>query len=53
MYKNTRIHVTVSAGVASRNEVNSKEELLKLADERLYLAKRTGRNKVCATNDCS
>jgi len=52
MYKNTRIPVTVSAGVASREEVNSKEELLKKADERLYLAKRSGRNKVCADDEC-
>ena len=52
MYKNTRINVTVSGGVASRDEVNSKEELLKKADERLYLAKRSGRNRVCADDEC-
>ncbi|NPA12325.1 MAG: diguanylate cyclase [Epsilonproteobacteria bacterium] len=52
MYKNTRIPVTVSGGVASRDETSSKEEVLKLADERLYKAKRSGRNKVCA-NGCS
>jgi len=52
MYKNTRIPVTVSAGVASRDEVKSKDELLKKADERLYLAKRSGRNKVCADDEC-
>jgi diguanylate cyclase (GGDEF)-like protein len=53
MYKNTRINVTVSGGVASRQEVSSKEELLKKADERLYLAKKSGRNKVCADDKCS
>jgi len=52
MYKKTRINVTVSAGVASRNETNSSEETLKLADERLYKAKRSGRNKVCADDKC-
>ena len=52
MYKNTRINVSVSAGVASRDEVNSKEELLKKADERLYLAKKSGRNRVCADDKC-
>ena len=52
MYKKTRIKVTVSAGVASRDEVNSKEELLKKADERLYLAKKNGRNRVCAEDSC-
>jgi len=46
MYKNTRINVTISGGVAERNEVNSKDELLKLADERLYKAKKSGRNKI-------
>ncbi len=52
MYKNTRIKVTVSAGVASRDEVNSNNELLKKADERLYLAKKSGRNRVCAEDKC-
>jgi diguanylate cyclase (GGDEF)-like protein len=52
MYKNTRINVTVSGGVASRNETNSAEETLKLADERLYKAKRSGRNKICADDEC-
>jgi diguanylate cyclase (GGDEF)-like protein len=52
MYKNTRINVTISGGVASRNETNSSDETLKLADKRLYLAKRSGRNKVCAEDEC-
>ena len=52
MYKNTRINVTVSGGVASRNETNSSDETLKLADKRLYLAKRSGRNRVCAEDEC-
>jgi len=46
MYKKTRINITISAGVADRKETNSKEETLKLADERLYKAKRGGRNRV-------
>ena len=52
MYKKTRIKVTVSGGVASRDEVNSKEEVLKKADERLYLAKTNGRNRVCKEDKC-
>ena len=52
MYKKTRIYVTVSAGVACRNEVNSSKEVLKKADERLYLAKQNGRNRVCAEDKC-
>ncbi len=53
MYKKTRINITISSGVASRDEVNDYEELLKLADERLYLAKKNGRNRVCADDKCS
>jgi len=46
MYKKTRIDITISAGVAERIETNSLEETLKLADERLYKAKKGGRNRV-------
>ena len=46
MYKKTRINITISAGVAERIETNSMEETLKLADERLYKAKKGGRNRV-------
>ena len=46
MYKKTRIDITISAGVAERDETNSMEETLKLADERLYKAKKGGRNRV-------
>jgi len=46
MYKNTRIDITISAGVADREETNSMQETLKLADERLYKAKESGRNRV-------
>ena len=52
IYKKTRIHVTVSGGVASRSETSSAEETIKLADKRLYLAKRSGRNKICAEDTC-
>lgn len=40
------IPVTVSIGVASSAEVDDKEELLALADNRLYSAKSSGRNRV-------
>ena len=46
MYKKTRINITISAGVAERSETNSMEETLKLADERLYKAKKGGRDRV-------
>ncbi|KAA0259558.1 diguanylate cyclase [Deferribacter autotrophicus] len=38
--------VTVSFGVASRDEANDLDEVIKIADERLYKAKETGKNKV-------
>jgi two-component system, cell cycle response regulator len=46
------VHITVSVGVASLRELGPCEEphlkLLSLADERLYHAKRSGRNSVFA-----
>ena len=46
LYKNTRINIAISGGVAERIETNSMEETLKLADERLYKAKEKGRNQI-------
>ena len=44
-----RTHVTVSIGVAAfPKDASGKEELILKADEALYQAKETGRNKVCA-----
>jgi len=46
MYKNTRIPIKVSGGVADRVSYDSIESMLKFADENLYKAKNSGRNKV-------
>lgn len=47
-FEDTQIPVTISIGVAtSHADVGSPEELLKVADEKLYDAKRGGRNCVC------
>ncbi|WOE70318.1 GGDEF domain-containing protein [Hydrogenimonas thermophila] len=46
MYKDTRIPITVSGGVADRASHSSIESMLKQADENLYKAKKGGRNKV-------
>jgi len=44
------IHVTISIGVASlNNQIKSVNELIKLSDDRMYKAKRAGRN--CVVND--
>ena len=48
-FKNTRIPVTISMGVASIDaEPTDAAALIKRADERLYEAKASGRNRVCA-----
>ena len=44
-----KTHVTVSIGIASFPvDARTKEDLIYKADEALYKAKETGRNKVCA-----
>ncbi|MGP4845646.1 GGDEF domain-containing protein [Marinobacter sp. 1Y8] len=42
-----RINATISAGVASIQGTEPADSLLQRADEALYTAKATGRNKVC------
>lgn len=45
------VHITASIGVSSYPEDGlSEEELIKIADERLYKAKAMGRNRVCANS---
>jgi len=41
------IHVTISAGVAQLSKKDDLESLIQTADQALYKAKNTGRNKVC------
>ncbi len=47
------VQLTLSIGVASFavERVDSVDQLLNIADQRLYLAKRHGRNRICVTND--
>jgi two-component system, cell cycle response regulator len=47
-FENERMTVTVSAGVAELQEGMDVMQLIKAADERLYEAKRSGRNTVCS-----
>jgi diguanylate cyclase (GGDEF)-like protein len=46
LYKDERIFVTISAGIASRVDFTSKEETLQNADSMLYSSKNAGRNMV-------
>lgn len=48
-FRNIDIKITVSAGISSfSGENKTVEELIKETDERLYIAKNSGRNLVCA-----
>lgn len=51
VHEDTPIHVTASVGVASRlaDECESPDELVHVADQRMYLSKRAGRNRVTLT----
>lgn len=42
------LHVTLSLGVSDDMSTANYEQLLKLADDKLYEAKRSGKNKVCS-----
>ncbi len=46
LYKGIRLSVTLSCGVAMRSECGNKDETLRRADENLYQAKNSGRNRV-------
>lgn len=47
------LQLTLSIGVASYavERVDSVDQLLSIADQRMYLAKRLGRNRICVNND--
>ena len=52
-YNDTRLQVTASLGVASKTyaEINDLNNLLKLADDALYVAKHGGRNQVSMASE--
>ena len=46
VYGDEKIHVTVSGGMAFRDEYPSVNEMMKAADVKLYKAKENGRNQI-------
>ncbi len=48
-----QMNITVSLGISNfpTHRAKSKEELVKMADQALYEAKRAGRNRVCVFNE--
>lgn len=48
-----RIPLTLSIGIASQTVENSDsvDQLLSIADQRMYLAKKLGRNRICVNNE--
>ena len=48
----SRFTITASVGLAQMNpETDSEEQLLHMADQALYLAKNSGRNRVCVASE--
>lgn len=47
VHEERRYAVTMSLGVAELSEFDTADDLIKRADEALYAAKRSGRNRVC------
>lgn len=46
-YNNIKFNITISFGVAELRDDPASADFIKRADEALYVAKETGRNKVC------
>ena len=46
VHEDATFHVTLSGGIVCSEDANSSDEMCKLADKALYLAKKNGRNRV-------
>jgi diguanylate cyclase (GGDEF)-like protein len=47
-YINKNLSITVSIGISFYIQDSSIESMIKLSDEKLYEAKRSGRDKICS-----
>jgi diguanylate cyclase (GGDEF)-like protein len=50
-YDDVRIRVTVSIGAADARDGMTYQDAMRIADDRLYVAKRRGRNRVVSSDD--
>lgn len=46
IYKKERINVTISGGVAQREQCANMDECIQIADQQLYVSKNNGRNQI-------
>ena len=49
VYQGNKIQVTISGGIAFREQYPSENMMMKAADERLYKAKKNGRNQIVSS----
>jgi len=51
-HKGQMLRATINVRVSERNQrTQSADDLLKMADEAMYIAKRAGRNRICIAQD--
>ena len=50
-YKHHEIPLTISIGISAFNKEDNVDTVFERADQALYLAKRSGRNKIQTEND--
>jgi len=48
--ENIELNITISGGIAHISEEEDRDRLVNLADERLYVAKENGRNRIISNN---
>ncbi len=49
-YENKSLHITMTFGISNSTEANNLNELIRLADKRMYYGKRSGKNTVISSD---